>query len=801
MLVLCAIAFGQTPANAEDAGSEAAVDGEGHTVEVVFQERLPLPDEFEGERPTWKTNRFGQALLVDSEDKVFALDQAGRAIRLVEGTGANAERSAYRFPMKYFERWDDPWLVVDGSQKMPLEDGPDFTGAFLATRWGADNREALVRLDRRALDVYSVTPPPDFQAFPTCFASVPESCLASAMTILKEHAGDPTADKVARAQIRRACNDGVVRACFIGVSLQDSKLGDAARSCLDDEPEACATVAGSVYSEARLKGQSSRAGERMLEFACDQGVPGACTEAAQMFDERELPHNALLMLDRACVSGDRNACDEVEARRDRTFAVGIAKACDKSPPDAVGCITLAQFLEDLDAAPRAALEAEIGIEAFAAWERACAAGEDNACRAMAPYVDRWGIEDPRVKDATAQLLSTCDSGQTEACVGAAHLLVRLDDRDPRYARARELYSAACEAGSDIGCMEGASQNWTGSARRTELPSAEALYRTACDRDHAPACGALGDRLAGQRGRVPEAIQVLEKGCNLEDAHACTMLGTLVLDGKHNASISMDIDPGEVFQRGCDEGDAQACFQLGRTLADGDVATPNSPAFAAYRTACEAGQFAGCEQTGLSHLSLDTHYEAGVAADYFDRACEAGRTDSCRELGLLYRRGRGVERDPKRARQLLVKAGQLQPVRHVRLGARLGFLNIFGVDTEVVLPIPVGPAISVGGDFSYLPGNGLSMVYIGPTVRIYPSRSARGLYAAAGWHQFRINAKGEVTTNAGFNGRVGVRVQQNLTWGGVEIGLASVDAPRVQESIRPIPLVVPVFGVSGGIAFL
>jgi TPR repeat protein len=770
---------------------------EDPVVEVVFQERIPLPDGFVGERPAWKTNRFGQALLVDADDQVFALDQAGRTIRLVDGTGANAERSNYRFPMKYFERWDEPWLVVDGDSRVRLEDGPDFTGAFLATRWGADTREALVRLDRQGLDIYSVTPPPDFQAFPTCFASVPESCLASAMTILKEHAGNPTAEKVARAQIRRACTDGVVRACFIGVSLQDSKLGDAARSCLDDEPEACATVAGSVYAEAKLKGQSSRAGERMLEYACDQGVPGACTEAAQMFDERELPHNAILMLDRACVSGDRQACDEVDARRDRTFALGIAKACQKAPPDAVGCITLAQFLEDQDDEPRRALETEIGLEAFAAWERACAQGEDNACRAMAPYVDRWGMEDARVQQATQELLATCDSGQTEACVGAAHLLVRLDDRDPRYARARSLYAAACEADSDIGCMEGALQNWTGAARRLELPDAEALLSTACDRDHAPACAALGERLAAQRSQTDAAVTALERGCDLGDAHACTVLGTLVLDGRH----AMDIDPGEVFERGCGEGDAEACYQLGRTLADGQVAAPSSPAFDAFRAACEGGQVAGCEQTGLSHLSLDTHYEAGVAARYFDRACEAGRTDSCRELSLLYRRGRGVERNPKRARQLMVEAGRLQPIRHVRLGARLGFLNILGVDGEVVLPIPVGPAISVGGDFSFLPGNGLSMVYLGPTVRIYPSHSARGLYAAAGWHQFRINAKGEVTTNAGFNGRVGVRVQQNLTWGGVEIGLASVDAPRVREIIRPIPLVVPVFGVSGGIAFL
>ncbi|MCB9677074.1 MAG: sel1 repeat family protein [Alphaproteobacteria bacterium] len=755
-------------------------------VEVVFQEKVPLPDDFAGERPAWKTNRFAQPLLVDAEEKVFALDEAGRMLHRVD---SEPGLESYHFPMKYFERWKEPWVVVDGASEVGLDRGPDFTGAFLATRWGSDGREALVRLDRKALAVYSVTPPPAFVDYPTCFASVPESCLASAMTILKEHAGDAKAARVARAQVKRACDDGVVRACFVGVTLDGGKLAAPARACLDDDANACATVAGSVYAEAKLKGESSKAGERMLEHACNAGVPGACTEAAQMFDERELPHNALLMLDRACVSGDRASCDEVELRRDRAFATGIAKACLKDAPDPVGCITLAQFLEEkpLD---------DLGIDAFGAWKKACAGGEDPACRAMAPYVDRWGVDDPRVQEATTGLLTDCDGGKTEACVGAAHLLVRLDTRDPRYGRARELYAKACEAGANTGCLAGAAQSWAGTAKRLELPDAEALYRTACDRDSAQACAGLGRVLADAK-RTSDAVPPLEKGCDLGSASACTQLGKLVQMGKH----SMDTDPTEIFRKGCDEGDAEACYELGRKLAGKSTAAPGSDAFDAFRTACDGGQLGGCEQTGLTHLSLGTHYEAGIAATYLEPACEGGRTDSCRELGLMYRRGNGVQRDPRRGRQLLVKAGELEPVRHVRIGGRIGFLNILGVDGELVLPIPIGPAVSVGGDFSFLPGKGLSMVYLGPTVRIYPSHSARGLYAAAGWHQFRINAKGEITTNAGFNGRVGVRVQQSLTWGGVEIGLASVDAPRVRDLIKPIPLVVPVFGVSGGVAFL
>lgn len=757
------------------------------TVEVVYQETLPFPETFDGERPFWQTNRFGQVLLVDQDGETFGVDQAGRAIRALDSEEAV---KAYRFPLKYLTRWSEDWQVVRDGRSVPLPQGPDFTGAALLTRWGADRRDALLRIERSGIEVYSVSPPPSVRDYPSCFASVPESCLASGITLLKEYAGDPKAAKIARAQVGRACTDGVVRACFIGVALDGGRNGPAARSCLDGEAEACATVGGSLYAEAKLKGESSGASERMLEYACNEGVAGACTEAAQMYDERDLPHNALLMLDRACVSGDRDACEGVEARRDRAFATGIARACLRDEPDPIGCITLAQFLEEKP-------QDDIGIDAFGAWSNACSAGEDTACRSMAPYVDRWGVTDPRVETATTALLTTCEGGGQEACVGAAHLLSRLDAKDDRYGKARQLYVDACQAGEIQGCLSGAEQSWAGTAKRLELPGAEALYGIACEAGSAQGCAGLGKTVAADRRRTDEAVVALEKGCELQSASACTQLGILAVEGRHRPNL----DPRTIFERGCDEGEAEACYRLGVALDEGDATIGETSALDAFAKGCDGGQLDACEAVGRAHLERGTPYEAGIAAAHFEAACNGGRTKACSELGTLYKTGNGVPKDPRKGRQLLVKAGELEPVKHVRLGARLGFLGILGVDTEVVLPIPVGPAISVGGDFSYLPGSDeLTMTYLGPTVRIYPSHSARGLYAAAGWHQFRINAKEEVTTNAGFNGRVGVRVQKKATFGGVEIGLASVDAPRVAEIIRPIPLVVPVFGVSGGVAF-
>lgn len=755
-------------------------------VEVVFQETVPFPTELEGRRPSWRTNRYGQILLVDESGKPFAVDQAGRGLREI---AVFEEPEPYRFPMKYFDRWSEDWRAVREETSVPLDQGPDFTGAVLLNRWGADRRQALARLERDGLEIWSVTPPSDVRDYPACFASVPESCLASAVTLLREYAGDPTAQKIAHAQSKKACNDGVVRACYLAATMDGGRDAAPARDCLDGDVEACAVVAGSTYAMAKLQGNSSKAAQRMLEDACNRGVAAACSEAATMFDERNLPHNAILMLDRACVSGDRAACEEVDGRRDLTFAKGIAKGCLADDP--VACITLGQFLEENQ------LEEDLGIDAFGAWERACKAGEDNACRAMAPYVDRWGIDHERVRGATEDLRQACTDGTNAACVGAAHLLVRLDTKDPRYAEARTLYTQACQAGVIEGCLAGAEQSWVGTARKLELPDREALYGTACEAESATGCAGLGRLLARERKRTAEAVTALEKGCKLGSPRACTELGVLALDGRHTAGN----DPVAVFRIACDQGEPEACYQLGRSLrGDGD-APPGSEAFALFESACAAGQMDACEAKGEGHLSRGTHYEAALAAQAFDKACDAGRTESCRQLAGLMKRGHGVERDRKAARRLLIDAGELEPIKHVRLGLRLGFLSILAADAEVVLPIPVGPAISLGGDFTYLPGTeGLSIAYLGPTLRIYPSHKARGLYFAAGWHQFRIKDD-DLVVSSGFNGRVGIRVQKKLLFGGVEIGLGSIQAPNLQEAIEPVPLVAPMLGLTGGVAFL
>ena len=52
LLALAAVGLAQEPTE------------EPRTVELVYRETLPWPAGFDGERPHWQTNRYGQVLLV-----------------------------------------------------------------------------------------------------------------------------------------------------------------------------------------------------------------------------------------------------------------------------------------------------------------------------------------------------------------------------------------------------------------------------------------------------------------------------------------------------------------------------------------------------------------------------------------------------------------------------------------------------------------------------------------------------------------------------------------------------------------
>jgi len=67
----------------------------------------------------------------------------------------------------------------------------------------------------------------------------------------------------------------------------------------------------------------------------------------------------------------------------------------------------------------------------------------------------------------------------------------------------------------------------------------------------------------------------------------------------------------------------------------------------------------------------------------------------------------------------------------------------------------------------------------------------------GYHQFNVTTLGLTTQNRGANIKFGVRSQQGRGWVSSEFGLGTMQIPAVSEIISPIPVLIPMFALSGG----
>ena len=415
---------------------------------------------------------------------------------------------------------------------------------------------------------------------------------------------------------------------------------------------------------------------------------------------------------------------------------------------------------------------------------------------MGYYVDRWGNSDDRVVRATTDLLAACHTdGKTHACVGAAHLMVRLPPRSDQYVQSRQMFMDACAAGEVSGCIGGASRYWVGKAKRLDGPSNLELAEAACNMDSPEGCTLLGKIHNEKRSGLDGAIEAWDKGCGLGSQSACTQVGILLLERKHPKH--QEIKPADQFRSACDLGDAEACYRLGLLLGPTVKIPSDTEAFDLFQQSCEAGYAEACERLGEIHLSRKTYYEAELAAGYLTSACDDRVLEGCALLSKMYKTGNGVQRDQGEARKLALKSGAIEPKKILRLGGKIGFLNFIGTEVEVMVPTPVF-GLSVGTDFSFLPGSDLSLFYLGPTVRMYPSPKGRGLFMTVGYHQVNIAAAGlNPTTNRGFNVKFGVRSQQGAGWVSSEFGLGSMQIPVISEILAPIPVLIPMFAISGG----
>lgn len=808
------------------------------TVVIVRRARLvvaekttmvPFPSGF-APAGGWGQDRRGALVLADAAGNRVALDPAGGA-----WAPTRTEAAPHEVPEVFWHLSDDAWVVdrgaslevsgVAGARKA-------FAGAAWLPSWGDSADDVLLLATAQGAEVWQVRFPRGTPPLPACSPAVPETCLASARDLLAQLGGREGAVPEARRQLGIACDAGVHRGCFESVALDDASLAPDAHGCTEGELAACQRV-----SSARLQRDGARPTDEtlgLLEFTCDLEGSGSladrlqriedagagCARLAGAYDALAQVDRALLALDRACVLGRAESCDQATSRRDAAFAARTVRECeDPENPVAPSCVDLGRLL----AAGRAVPSTTLGE--FDAFLRACSLGSTDGCLALGDYVDRWGVGDPRVAKAEADLVATCDQGEVRACLGAGDLLERHEPRSEAYGQALVLFDRACGQGLGEACVAGAQQRRIGAARTTEAPEPEALLAAACDLSSPGGCSLLGARLVRHGDTVPGAFDAWVRACDLGDPHACTELGGLV-ERAHDPLFPGERPAPEYLRRGCDEGDPEGCFRL----AEPDLPAkgePPEPTYLLLSRSCDGAFGDGCARLAEVHLDRGTSFDQEIAARHLDAACDAGHFLSCKDLGVMYARGRGVERDRARARELLDRFRRNAPRRYARLGVQGGLPSAAGGEVELVLPLPI-PALSIGGGYSWVPyvgtvlpllrgvedpapnrpPSGADYRYVGLTARLYPNPRARGLYGFAGVDQIRASGgylpPSRTFDRSGWRGGVGLRTDHKYTYVGLEAGIGYYGLVHLQdfdEDSEPgtIPVVQTTFALSVGFA--
>ena len=765
--------------------------------------------------------------VTDADQTPWRLDPASGSLAKGEVAGRAAS-----LPDLFWELSKAPWAVVgDGVTDW----GPTswarerFASSARVSRWRGDVGDHLVQLDGNGLGIHQLVFPSGTPLLPTCDPAVPETCLTSARQILAELGERSGAVDEAVRQLDVACEAGVYRACFEADAVQIDEVADQALACVTTlDAAACVNVARTrrdLYEDgipsARLVGE--------LELACEAEATGTlgqrlrrledvgqgCAMLSAAYDGTGASEQALLALDRACVLGRAEACTEAQGRRDAAFAARTVRECeDEELPIAPSCVELGRLQQEGEVE-------SASLDAFGAFLRACTLGATEGCIALGDYVDRWGIDNERVATAERDLLGSCEEGELRACLGAGHLLVRHEPRSEAYGKALLLFAQACEGRIADACVAGAEQRRIGMAKKVQAPAQIDLWSAACRLNDPLGCAGLGERQVRDKALLPDAFASYTRACDLGSAPSCSALGPLV-EARHDPPFEGEQAADVYLGRGCDNGDPEGCYWL----AERRIAPPQPPSEEAYlllERSCEGQHGDGCAALAQVHLDRATSFDDEIAARHLLTACDNGTYDSCKTLGQMYLRGKGVERDRQKANELLERFRLNADRKHVRFGIAVGLPIGAGGELELVLPIPVGPALSVWGQGAYLPGAGAvlfglrgndppagsspTLTTIGGGGRIYPNPQARGLYGGVGVHQLSSSEPlaGEPLNRFGWSANVGLRQDAKLTYTSLEVGIGQygvVDlADFDEERVTKVPLVIPSLGFSVGFAAL
>jgi TPR repeat protein len=281
---------------------------------------------------------------------------------------------------------------------------------------------------------------------------------------------------------------------------------------------------------------------------------------------------------------------------------------------------------------------------------ACAA----ACAGSEPRKQSWDVKPPAPQPSVAQapavpektadrlalLEPGCAAGKAGACVELGMMYEAGTGglgRDPR--RAFDGYARACTLGREEACGHIERLLGADDSTPSDLAAVEATFRGACERGTSEGCLGLATmHLQGIHvAESPEqARRLLARACDAKNGVACLRLGLILVAFPPD----MDLEPGlRLLERGCALGTQLACVRSAdRLLRTGwDRSTSwfsgADRALDRLRVACRAGEYAGCVAYAEAFLDgRGVPRDPARARDLLRTACDDGHARACEVLG-------------------------------------------------------------------------------------------------------------------------------------------------------------------------
>jgi uncharacterized protein len=218
-------------------------------------------------------------------------------------------------------------------------------------------------------------------------------------------------------------------------------------------------------------------------------------------------------------------------------------------------------------------------------------------------------------------------------------------------KAAALYDKACKGKNPEGCSALARMSKSGKGGPVDQQRGAELHQQACQQGSSKGCVDLGRaHLEGQgvKKDAKKANEFFSIACDARDPLGCYFLGSSYENG---LGVKKDEKrAAELYQQAVDGGEALGFLGLGQLLLTGrGVPRDEAAALRLLTRGCESGQPRSCRMVG------DASADPVRAAGFWDTACRGGDAVGCYALGLAARDGKGVEKDEKRASELIGRA--------------------------------------------------------------------------------------------------------------------------------------------------